>query len=170
MPNEMSEELKPCPFCGSENVKLFYDERQNYHVECYGCNKTVSFHIADKSSQAKAVKIYNRRVQPDNPPQEPYGENENFIQTKFGYCFYSLDDCPFIYNLYVCPQYRRCGHSRMLLGLVINEIRKSGYEGEIRIQAKPREDSISLVDLTRYYKSMGLVIYKVRKPEDGEKA
>lgn len=92
-----------------------------------------------------------------------YEENENFIQTKFGYCFYSLNSTVFIYNLYVHPQYRRCGHSRMLLGLVINEIRKSGYEGEIFIQVEPREDSIKLTDLTKYYESMGLVIYDQNK-------
>lgn len=62
----MKSELKPCPFCGSYDVKLFYDECQNYHVECYGCNKTVSFHIADKSSRVKATEIYNRRPAPEN--------------------------------------------------------------------------------------------------------
>ena len=64
------DELKACPFCGSHNVKMFYDERQNYHVECYGCNKTVSFHIVEKSSQAKAVETWNRRAQPESKPLE----------------------------------------------------------------------------------------------------
>lgn len=53
--------LKPCPFCGGEKAKLFYDERQNYHVECYGCNKIISFHIDNNSSQTKAIEIWNRR-------------------------------------------------------------------------------------------------------------
>lgn len=62
------DELKACPFCGGRNVKLFYDERQNYHVECYKCNKTVSFHIVEQSSQEKAIEIYNRRAEPENNP------------------------------------------------------------------------------------------------------
>ena len=85
-------------------------------------------------------------------------ENENFIQTKHGYCFYALGSSPIIYNLYVHPQYRRHGYSKVLLGFVIGEIRKSGYKGEIHIQAQPREGSIGLEELTRYYKSMGLIV------------
>lgn len=92
-------------------------------------------------------------------------EDENFIQTKFGYCFYSLGDYPLIYNLYVHPQYRRCGHSRMLLQCVISEIRKTGYDGEIYIQAKPQESSIKLTDLIKYYESMGLVMLKECEPK-----
>jgi len=107
-----------------------------------------------------------RRTQPENNPT--YEENENFIQNKFGYCFYTLDSSPLIYNLYVHPQYRHHGHSRTLLQLAIGEIWKSGYEGEIHMQAKPREDSIGLVDLIKYYKSMGLVIYDDHKPEQEE--
>lgn len=64
------DKLKPCPFCGSHNAKIFYDERQNYHVECYGCNKTVSYHITDQSSMAKAIEIYNRRLAPENKATE----------------------------------------------------------------------------------------------------
>ena len=62
------DELKACPFCGSEKVTLFYDECQNYHVNCYGCNKTVSFHITENSSWVKAIEIYNRRAEPENKP------------------------------------------------------------------------------------------------------
>lgn len=90
-------------------------------------------------------------------------ESENFIQNKFGFCFYSLDSIPLIYNLYIHSRYRRCGHSRTLLELVINEIRKSGYSKEIFIQVEPRENSIELADLTKYYENMGLVIYDQNK-------
>ncbi len=83
---------------------------------------------------------------PENKAQQLCEEDENFIQTKFGYCFYTLDSRPLIYNLYVNPQYRRRGHSRELLESVIIAIRKDGYKGEIRIQAKPRDDSIGLAD------------------------
>jgi GNAT superfamily N-acetyltransferase len=152
---EMSEELKTI-IDGLWKLHDKYEDAE--HVVC-----------ADAATLLSA--------QPDNQPQnnkqesEPlYGENENFIQTKYGYCFYSLGNLTFIYNLYVHPQYRRCGHSRGLLRLVINEIRKSGYKGAIFIQAEPREDSIVLSDLMKYYKSMGLVIYEGHKPrKDGDK-
>jgi len=86
-------------------------------------------------------------------------ENENFIHNKFGYCYYALEeDYSIIYNLYVEPQYRRSGHSKILLNYAINEIRKLEYYGEIQIQAVPREESISLDELIKYYKSLGLKI------------
>lgn len=85
-------------------------------------------------------------------------ESENFVQNKFGYCFYSLGPCHLIYNLYVLPEYRRRGHSKRLLELAISEIRKSGYCGKICIEADPREGSIGIKELTKYYKSMGLTV------------
>ena len=94
---------------------------------------------------------------------EDLKEDEYFIQTKFGWCFYSLVNCPLIYNLYVHPKYRRCGHSRTLLQCVINSIRENGCDGIIHIQATPRDGSIELADLAKYYKSMGLVILKERE-------
>jgi GNAT superfamily N-acetyltransferase len=84
--------------------------------------------------------------------------DEYFIQTKFGYCYYCFTPKPFVYNLYVHKQYRRQGHSKKLLQLVINEIREK-YNGEIYIQAEPTENSIGLEDLIKYYESMGLTIY-----------
>jgi len=87
-------------------------------------------------------------------------ENENFIQNKFGYCFYSLSE-HLIYNLYVHPQYRQQGHSKILLQYAINEIRRNGYTGEIFIEATPRENSISLDQLTTYYKKMGLTLINI---------
>lgn len=109
-----------------------------------------------KINQAKHQKLERSTAAEIDSPL--CAENENFIQTKYGYCFYALGARPIIYNLYVHPQYRRCGHSKSILGLAIGEIRKSGYKGEIRIQAQPRENSIGLTDLTRYYESLGLTI------------
>lgn len=113
----------------------------------------------------KGADLQKLTAAPENKPQQLCDEDENFIQTKFGYCFYTFDVPPIIYNLYVHPQYRRCGHSHELLKLVIAEIRKSGYEGEIRIDAEPKENSIGLADLMKYYKNMGLTIRDARKPE-----
>jgi len=85
-------------------------------------------------------------------------ENENFIQNKFGYCFYTLESPAFIYGLYVHPQYRRHGHSKNLLKVVISAIRESGYTKEIHIEAEPKEDSIDISELINYYERMGLVV------------
>lgn len=120
-----------------------------------------------EATLANAIKDALAACKPEESSQQQLcSEDENFIQTKFGYCFYTLNSNPWIYNLYVHPKYRRCGHSKKLLKLVIDEIRKSGYEGKIRIQAEPREDSIGLVDLTKYYKSMGLVVCEANRTEE----
>lgn len=143
--------LKPCPMCINGTYCLVTGDP---------CS------ILQKSLCNAFKKAYELGLcaQPANEPL--CAENENFIQSKFGYCFYSLGSQPFIYNLYVHPQYRRCGHSRMLLKLVISQIRKGGCGGEICIQAEPRENSIGLVDLTRYYKNLGLTV--CRPPERSE--
>lgn len=84
--------------------------------------------------------------------------DENFIHNKFGYCYYSLEPYPIIFNLYIEPEYRKQGHSKKLLQYVINEIRNTGWAGEIEIEAKPRENSINEERLIKYYEDMGLKI------------
>ena len=86
--------------------------------------------------------------------------NENFIHTNYGYCYYSFGATPLIYNLYIESQYRRQGRARYLLSLVIAEIHKSLPEDDIYIEVSPIENSISVDDLTKFYKSMGLHILK----------
>ena len=85
-------------------------------------------------------------------------ENENFIHNKYGYCYYSINsnDIAIIFNLYVEPEYRQKGHAKKLIQLVIEEIRKTGYDKEIQIEACPREDSIGVKNLIAFYKRMGL--------------
>lgn len=86
-------------------------------------------------------------------------ENENFIHTKYGYCFYVLDNEKyFIYNLYIEPRYRRKGHAKKLLTYVIKEIKETGYDKEIYIEARPKESSIDINLLIKFYKSLGLTI------------
>lgn len=87
-------------------------------------------------------------------------EHDNFIHDKHGYCYYSLEPnkIPWIYNLYVEPQYRREGHARRLLNYVINVIHGTGYTGVIHVQAKPQEHSIELDALVRFYTDMGLSV------------
>jgi GNAT superfamily N-acetyltransferase len=83
---------------------------------------------------------------------------ENFIHTKHGYCYYALGENPIIYGLYVEPEYRRQGHARDFLRYSIYAIRATGYAGEIKIEAAPREGSVDLPSLVCFYQAMGLTV------------
>lgn len=87
-------------------------------------------------------------------------EYENFIHTKYGFCRYALRglESAVIFNLYVEPGCRRKGHAQKLLRYAINEIREKGYQGEIEIEASPREESIDLETLVSFYGSIGLTV------------
>lgn len=87
---------------------------------------------------------------------------EDFIQTRFGYCYYEVTpNSAFVYGLFVHPEYRRQGKARRLLALVIEEIRDAGYSGDIEIEAIPKENGIDLCRLGRFYTSMGLKVLNV---------
>lgn len=82
------------------------------------------------------------------------------IETEAGSCEYAFeDDYVHIYNLFVRPEFRRCGKAREILRLAIDAIRDTGYDEEIQIVAKPQDSSINLEILTEFYKSMGLSVY-----------
>ena len=85
---------------------------------------------------------------------------ENFIHTNYGYCYYTLDyvNLPVIYGLYINQDCRKKGYATHLLTLVIGEIREGGYSGKILIEAKPKENSISVNNLIRFYEQMNLTI------------
>ncbi len=82
----------------------------------------------------------------------------DFIQTKRGYCHYEIEQGknPIIWNLYVHSQYRKQGHARELLQYCIDQIRKTGYTGEIDIEPDPRDGTISYEKLCEFYVSLGL--------------
>ena len=84
---------------------------------------------------------------------------ETYISTHYGYCYYDLKN-HLIYNLYVYPDYRNKGYAKRLLQYATNEIRQTGYAGNIYIQADPRGDSISRNNLISFYERMGLLIIK----------
>lgn len=86
-------------------------------------------------------------------------ENENFIQNKYGYCYYAInpDNTALIFNLYIDSIYRRKGHARHLIQLIINEI-KNINNREIQIEADPQENSISKENLISFYEKMGLKV------------
>jgi ribosomal protein S18 acetylase RimI-like enzyme len=87
-------------------------------------------------------------------------EKENYVETKYGYCFYFFyKGRGFIYNLYVYPEYRKQGKAKELLQYAIKAIKDTGYIGDIYIEAKPKENSISFNKLVFFYKSLGLKIY-----------
>ena len=84
---------------------------------------------------------------------------ENFIQNKFGYCFYSVEPkLAIIFNLYVHPEFRRQGHSKKLLKYVIQEIRELNYKENIFVEVCPKEDSVPTIVLENYYKKFDLKI------------
>ena len=94
---------------------------------------------------------------------------EQFIENRFGYCCYVFDKDynilgetelhAIIYNLFVYPECRRKGKAKELLQSVIDIIRGTGYINEIRIEAFPRNNCISLEKLILFYKNMGLEVY-----------
>lgn len=84
---------------------------------------------------------------------------EDFIQNRFGYCFYECKkDSALIYNLFVYPEFRRQGKAKRLLRLVINEIRDSGYAGAINITVSPKDESVNIDRLSSFYQILGLKI------------
>ena len=52
-------ELKPCPFCGSVEVKVHipYFTDDCYMVQCYGCNCNTAIYMTAN----QAVEAWNRR-------------------------------------------------------------------------------------------------------------
>lgn len=56
----MNEKLKPCPFCGSENVKAFTEGFQAFSwVECMSCHGMMMNNGTDKES----IEAWNRRAE-----------------------------------------------------------------------------------------------------------
>lgn len=90
-------------------------------------------------------------------------DQEYYVEDEFtrSFCFYTFDNGgarAVIYNLYVYPEFRRRGSATKLLTRAIEEIRNTGYAGEIVIEAIPRENSISKEDLVAFYEKMSLTV------------
>ncbi len=59
----MGDELKPCPFCGSENVKLFSLDDDCEVVSCDDCNGQGGYFAApDSTGPDEAIAAWNRRA------------------------------------------------------------------------------------------------------------
>lgn len=52
----MNEELKPCPFCGGKNVRIW--DISTPYVQCYDCLAST----ACGNTQEEAIKYWNRRT------------------------------------------------------------------------------------------------------------
>ena len=69
----MWNELKPCPFCGSNNI-VIYDKSFNsgpyYDIFCRDCQASVRF--ADESeTEEGAVNMWNTRIAPERCSHSP---------------------------------------------------------------------------------------------------
>ena len=60
---KMTEELKPCPFCGSDNVHLSHWTGQAY-VYCANCMVRTEVYLHG-SCEEKAIEAWNRRAERD---------------------------------------------------------------------------------------------------------
>lgn len=59
---EMRRKLKPCPFCGTDNVTLDTDGRMTY-VYCYKCDTRSRRFFNDSEAKKKAIEAWNTRAE-----------------------------------------------------------------------------------------------------------
>lgn len=86
---------------------------------------------------------------------------KNIISNEYGHCHYCVckeENCSMIYNLFVEEEHRRNGKGKEFTKRAINNIRATGYKGDIKIVAEPEENSISKEDLVKFYEKMGLTV------------
>ena len=154
--------------------KRFYDDCRFYADKLRGRHITsgpwwsVITRFVALFDRAEYLEKENAKLRADDNDKNDGAEpeiNDDFIHNKFGYCYYEIESGkhPIIFNLFVNPQYRRQGHAKWLLHYVINEIRQTGYKGEIDIEAAPRENSIDREKLVIFYASMGLNVQKAEE-------
>lgn len=60
----MSEELKPCPFCGGNNLSV--EGITFYWVECIDCNASISGH----ETEEQAIEAWNRRASAEQKEEQ----------------------------------------------------------------------------------------------------
>lgn len=60
----MSEKLKPCPFCGGNNLSV--EGITFYWVECIDCNASISGH----ETEEQAIEAWNRRASAEQKEEQ----------------------------------------------------------------------------------------------------
>lgn len=60
----MSEELKPCPFCGGKRAVTVVDDEaeERFGVKCFDCGGMID---AEKDTLQEAIEAWNRRAKDD---------------------------------------------------------------------------------------------------------
>lgn len=53
----MTEELKPCPFCGNTDVEL-QESHVGFSIECHNCD----FHVGGDLTEKSVTKLWNQRT------------------------------------------------------------------------------------------------------------
>ena len=82
------------------------------------------------------------------------------IENEFGHCSYCIcEDVnhSMIFNLHVFKEHRRQGHGSAMIKQYIEEIRATGYKGDIEVVADS-DDGIDRDVLVKLYESFGLKI------------
>ena len=82
---------------------------------------------------------------------------ENFVQNKYGYCFYEIMDTALVYNLRVHKKFRSKNKAEVLIKHVVNEIRWTGYSGPIFVEVAP-ESWLDVNRLKSFYERNGLTV------------
>ena len=58
-----NENLKPCPFCGSDDLRLVKTiSTGRYIMKCLGCRKQVYFDSVECMDRKEAISAWNRRA------------------------------------------------------------------------------------------------------------
>lgn len=66
----MYNELKPCPFCGSNNIVIYdksFNSRLYYDIFCRDCEASVHFADGNETEEG-AVNMWNTRIAPERKP------------------------------------------------------------------------------------------------------
>ena len=70
----MNEELKPCPFCGSDRALIRRDDDGEFYIWCCGCGArtgNISPERCVDEARAEAIERWNRRAEPPAAPDDP---------------------------------------------------------------------------------------------------
>ena len=114
----MSEDLKPCPFCGSTDLHMQDVDR---FLQCYNCDATGPWHI--DQTEAEAVAAWNRRADPI-ARLEAWREEKPDLRTFEVYSRTMQADGNWLVILRTVPE--RTGHYGLTLAEAVEVAMKGG--------------------------------------------